>query len=102
MNLKAGNAGLERGLMVLGIVLMVVGILGAFLVYVASRNYGNQLDVGSAIAQTVAWLTLVLIGAVLFLRYSLGRHPAHVAAAPALRGPGQHRSHRRRASTSKG
>ena len=31
----------------------------------------RQLDVGSAIAYTVAWLTLVVAGAALFLRYSL-------------------------------
>ena len=71
LNLKTGNAGRERILLVLGIVLMIVGIAGAFLTYVASRNYGSQLDVESAIAYTVAWLTLVVAGAALFLRYSI-------------------------------
>ena len=48
---------------------MIAGIVGAFLSYVSSRNYSNQLDVGTAISYSVAWLTLVVAGAALFIRY---------------------------------
>jgi hypothetical protein len=71
LNLKTGSASREKLLMVLGLLLMVAGIIGSFLSYVTSRNYGSQLDVGSAIAQTVFWLSLSILGAALFLRYSL-------------------------------
>jgi hypothetical protein len=56
---------------ILGIVMMIVGIVGAFLSYVSSRNYSNQLDVGTAISYSVAWLTLVVAGAALFIRYGI-------------------------------
>ena len=71
LNLKTGNANRERGAMILGLVLMLAGLIGSFLSYVTSRNYSSQLDVGSAIAQTVFWLSLSILGAALFLRYSL-------------------------------
>jgi len=71
LNLKTGSASRERLLVILGIVMMIVGIVGAFLSYVSSRNYSNQLDVGSAISYSVAWLTLVVTGAALFIRYGI-------------------------------
>jgi hypothetical protein len=61
----------EKLLVVLGLVLMVVGIAGAFISYVSSKNLSSALDVQSAIALTIAWTTLVIAGAALFLRYSL-------------------------------
>ncbi len=71
LNLKTGSVGRERALAVLGVLAMVAGVIGAFLSYVTSRNYSNQLDVGSAIAQTAAWLSVSIFGAALFLRYSI-------------------------------
>jgi hypothetical protein len=71
LNLKTGSASREKLLVVLGLVLMVVGIAGAFISYVSSKNLSSALDVQSAIALTIAWTTLVIAGAALFLRYSL-------------------------------
>lgn len=71
LNLKTGNVGREKLLAVLGVLLMIVGIGGAFLAYVSSLNMDSALDVQSQIAYGIAWLTLVVAGAALFLRYSI-------------------------------
>ena len=71
LNLKTGNVGREKLLAVLGVLLMIAGIAGAFLGYVSSLNLDNALDVQSQIVYAIAFLTLSVAGAALFLRYSL-------------------------------
>ncbi len=95
LNLKTGNVGREKLLAVLGVLLMIVGIGGAFLAYVSSLNMDSALDVQSQIAYGIACADPrgCRCGAVPAL---LDRGvPAHVVAAQPLRGPGQHRPHRR-------
>ena len=70
LNLKAGNAGLEKFLMVLGLLLMIAGAVGAFLAYVSSGNLNDARDVQSQIVFALFFLTLSVAGAALFIRYS--------------------------------
>lgn len=70
LNLKTGSASREKLLTVLGLLLMIAGIAGAFLAYVSSLNMDSALDVQSQIAYAVAFLTLTVAGAALFIRYS--------------------------------
>jgi uncharacterized membrane protein YidH (DUF202 family) len=71
LNLKTGSAGRERGLAVLGIVLMIVGIIVSFLAYAAARNYEDARDIQTMIVVAVWMAGVVVFGAALFLRYSL-------------------------------
>jgi Na+/proline symporter len=70
LNLKAGNAGREKLLSVLGVLLMIAGVIGAFLAYVSSGNLDDARDVQTQIVFAVFFLTLSVFGAALFLRYS--------------------------------
>ena len=71
LNLKTGSAGREKGLAILGVVLMIVGILVSFLAYAASRNYNDGRDIQTMIVVSVWMAGVVVLGAALFLRYSL-------------------------------
>ena len=71
LNLKTGNVGRDRLLTVLGVLLMVAGIAGAFLAYISSGNLSDPRDLQSQLIFAVAFLTLAVAGAALFLRYSL-------------------------------
>jgi uncharacterized membrane protein YidH (DUF202 family) len=71
LNLKAGSAGREKGLAVLGVVLMIVGIIVSFLAYAASRNYDDARDIQTMIVVAVWMAGVIVFGAALFLRYSL-------------------------------
>ena len=70
LNLKAGNAGREKIVAAFGVLLIIVGIAGAFLAYVSSKNLNDARDVQTQIVFAVAFLTLVVAGAALFIRYS--------------------------------
>ena len=70
LNLKTGSASRERGAMIFGLLLMVVGAVGAFLCYVSSRNLGDARDIQGQIVFAIAFLTLSVLGAALFVRYS--------------------------------
>jgi uncharacterized membrane protein YidH (DUF202 family) len=70
LNLKAGNAGREKIVAAFGVLLIIVGIGGAFLAYVSSKNLNDARDVQTQIVFAVAFLTLVVAGAALFIRYS--------------------------------
>lgn len=72
MNLKTGNAGREKGLQALGMLLMIAGIVIAFLGWVTARNQAADIEVTTLICLTVAGLCLTVTGAALFLRYSIG------------------------------
>jgi hypothetical protein len=70
LNLKTGNVGREKLLSVLGVIMMIVGSAGAFIVYASSLNLSSALDVQSQIVYAIAFLTVSVFGAALFLRYS--------------------------------
>ena len=72
LNLKAGNPNRDSQLQALGLVLMVVGVVGAFVTYSASLSM-SSVDVTSAIILAIGFLTLAVAGAALFLRYALGK-----------------------------
>ncbi|MCG9476599.1 MAG: hypothetical protein NTU96_10645 [Actinobacteria bacterium] len=71
MNLKTGNPSRDKTFQALGFVMMLVGVIGAFVVYVSSNNLSSQLDVTSQVAFAVAFLALTVFGAAIFLRYAL-------------------------------
>jgi hypothetical protein len=70
LNLKTGNAGLEKLLSILGLLMMIAGVLVAFLAYVASRNYSDARDIQTMLILAVTMGALSIFGAALFLRYS--------------------------------
>ena len=71
LHLKTGSAGRDRGLMILGLVLMIAAVLVTFFSYVASRNYGDPLDIQTQIVLALCMAAVGLLGAALFLRYSI-------------------------------
>ena len=71
LNLKTGSASRERGLMILGVLLMLAGAIGAFLSYVSTRNLSDARDIQGQIAFGLFFVTLVVAGAALFIRYSI-------------------------------
>ena len=58
---------------VVAIVLMVVGVVGGFVAYQASLGSSDPRDIQSLIILALMLLGLVVIGAAVFLRYSLAR-----------------------------
>jgi len=70
LNLKTGNASRERGAMILGLLMMIVGIAAAFLLYVSSKNTSDARDIASQQIFALAFLAVTVAGAALFLRYS--------------------------------
>jgi uncharacterized membrane protein YidH (DUF202 family) len=73
LNLKSGNPGTESKLQALGVVLMVVGILVNVLLYMSSLNIDDQRDIQSNIILGLGMAAMSVVGAALFLRYSLAK-----------------------------
>jgi hypothetical protein len=73
LNLKAGSAARDTQLQVLGLLLMVVGVVGAFLYALASHSTASSLDVQTDMIYAIAMLALTVLGLAIFLRYSLGK-----------------------------
>jgi uncharacterized membrane protein YidH (DUF202 family) len=73
MKLKTGNRNQEAVLQALGVVLMVVGIAVALLCYSASLNQSDARNIESYLILAVAMLATSVLGAALFLRYSLAK-----------------------------
>ncbi len=71
MNLKTGSPSRDKTFQALGFVMMIVGVIGAFVVYVSSGNLDDQRDVTSQVAFAVAFLALTVFGAAIFLRFAL-------------------------------
>lgn len=71
MKLKTGSAGRDRTFQVLGFLLMVAGIVVAFLSWVSARNQAADIEVTTLICLAIGGLGLVVAGAAIFLRYSL-------------------------------
>ncbi|MGN6692886.1 MAG: hypothetical protein ACTHN0_01810 [Aquihabitans sp.] len=73
VRVKTGGAAGEPRLIALGVVLMVVGAAVALIAFIASGSQSDTRDVLSTIILAVLGLTVSVIGAAVFLRYSLGR-----------------------------
>ena len=73
LNLKTGDPSKEGMLQVVGVVLMVVGVVVALLLYSSSLNLDDQRDIQSNMILAVAMLGVSVIGAALFLRYSMAK-----------------------------
>jgi hypothetical protein len=73
LQVKTGGAGRDRVLQIAGAVAMAVGVGAGLLAYQASLAADDQRDIQSSQILAVAMLGLVVAGAAVFLRYSLGR-----------------------------
>ncbi|HEY3833755.1 MAG TPA: hypothetical protein VGO03_15770 [Acidimicrobiia bacterium] len=80
MKLKTSRVGLENALLVVGIVLMVAGVIVAFVAYSASLNVTatpgsnvDLLDSNSYLALAIAGGVITLAGGAVFVRYSLAK-----------------------------
>jgi hypothetical protein len=71
MKLKTGSATRDAVFQTIGLVLMLVGVAGAFIIYVSSKNLNDVRDVTSQVVFAVAFLTLSVFGAAIFLRFAL-------------------------------
>jgi ABC-type maltose transport system permease subunit len=71
LNLKTGNAGREKGLVILGVLMMIAAVVVSFFAYAASRNYDDARDIQTMLILAVTMAALAVFGAALFLRYSL-------------------------------
>ncbi len=73
LKLKTGSASRDNVFLIIGVLLMVVGIAGAFLGYVSSKNLDDARDIQSTIVMAIAFGALTVAGAAIFLRYSIAR-----------------------------
>jgi hypothetical protein len=73
MRLKTGGSGREQGLQALGGVLMVVGVVVGVLCYFSATNQNDARDQNELLILTLAMVGLTVVGAALFLRYSLAK-----------------------------
>jgi hypothetical protein len=72
--LDVARSGSRDGLFqTVAIVAMVVGVVGAFVAYQASLGSEDPRDIQSLIILAIMMLGLVIVGAVVFLRYSLAK-----------------------------
>ena len=72
MKLKSSSQK-ERGLQILAVLLMVGGIITGFSAYFSSTHQEDIRDQNELIILAIASLGLVLIGAVMFVRYSMAK-----------------------------
>jgi hypothetical protein len=72
MKLKSSSQK-ERGLQLLAVLLMVGGVITGFSAYFSSTHQDDFRDQNELIILAIASLSLVLIGAVMFVRYSLAK-----------------------------
>ena len=73
LNLKTGNTNKEGLLQALGVVLMVGGIVVGLLLYMSSLNLDDQRDIQSNTILTITMLAVSVMGAAMFLRYSIAK-----------------------------
>jgi hypothetical protein len=73
VRVRTGATSAEPRLIALGIVLMVVGVAIALIAFVTSGNIADTRDVLSTLILSVAGLGIAIVGAAVFLRFSLGR-----------------------------
>lgn len=63
----------EAGLQKLGLAIMVVASVAGFVTYFASRGLSDSRDLLSTLVLTGALLSMVIVGACIFLYYALTR-----------------------------
>lgn len=73
LNLKAGSANRDGLLQTVGLVVMILGVVIAFLAWQMSQGLSDSRDVTTATTLSIAGLTLSVSGGIVFLRYSLGK-----------------------------
>lgn len=73
LNVKVGDAGKEKLLQTLGAVLMGAGVVVALVAYQASLGSSDPRDIQSYIVLAIAMLALSVVGAAMFLRYSMAK-----------------------------
>ena len=73
LQVKTGGAGRDRALQIAGAVAMGAGIVVGLVAYQSSLSAADPRDVQSSQILAIAMLGLVVAGAAVFLRYSLGR-----------------------------
>ena len=73
VKLKGDSASSDGRTRVIGLLLMVVGVVGAFLSYNVSLSYDDLRDTGSAQVLAVAFLALTVTGAAVYLAASIAR-----------------------------
>lgn len=66
-NLKTGPSRSDKPLRVLGVLAMVVGVIGAFVMYSASLGQGDTRDILSSAVLAVAFLGLTILGGALYV-----------------------------------
>ena len=72
MKLKSSSQK-ERGLQLLAVLLMIGGVITAFSAYFSSTHQDDFRDQNELIILAIASLSLVLIGAIMFVRYSMAK-----------------------------
>lgn len=73
VKLKGDSAATDGRTRVIGLIVMVVGVVGAFLSYNISLSYDDLRDTGSAQVLALAFLALTVTGAAVFLAASVAR-----------------------------
>lgn len=73
LNLKAGNIGKEAQLQALGVVLMVVGVIGTFVSFLSATGVTATGDVVEMVVLAIVFMTVAIVGAALFVRYSISK-----------------------------
>lgn len=73
LKLDKKQAGGDAATPIVGLVLMVVGVVGAFVVYISSLTLSDLRDLVSYQILTVVFLALTVVGAALFLAASVAK-----------------------------
>jgi hypothetical protein len=73
LNLKTSSQSRDSLLQGLGLALMVIAVVVAFVAYQASLGSSDSRDIQSYIVLAVAMLALAVLGGALFLRYSMAK-----------------------------
>ncbi len=73
LKVKTNRGRRDSTLQVLGIVLMIVGVVVAFIIYQSSTNDADARNIQSDIILAITMLALSVIGAALFIFASLAR-----------------------------
>ena len=73
VRVRRPSPGGERGLLITGVVLMVVGAVIGLVAYLQSQSEDLILDQNELIILALFGVALTVIGAALFLRYSFAR-----------------------------
>jgi hypothetical protein len=73
MRVKSNRGRRDSALQILGVVLMIVGVVVAFIVYQSSTNEGDARNIQSDIILAITMLALSVLGAALFVFASIAR-----------------------------